>query len=158
MSFFVIIKMKALMIFALKYKQNWLTTSISTNLNKREEQQTSQKCLFSMCVFVRRLKCVADQLDYKLDRNQGSSGILIDQMLLFFKPRDVQNLRPKVKWEWNWYEMKQTSEWFIHTCTQIHCDVQMKLTLLGRRSALLCRGNKDATITNSIKHEYKRNK
>ncbi len=84
------------MIFALKYKQNWLTTSISTNLNKREEQQTSQKCLFSMCVFVRRLKCVADRLDYKLDRNQGSSGILIDQMLLFFKPRDVQNLRPKV--------------------------------------------------------------
>lgn len=68
--FFVIIKMKALMIFALKYKQNWLTTSISTNLNKREEQQTSQKCLFSMCVFVRS----TDQLAYKLEQNQGNEA------------------------------------------------------------------------------------
>ncbi len=150
--------MKALMMFALKYKQNWLTTSISTNLNKREEQQTSQKCLFSMCVFVRRLKCVADRLDYKLDRNQGSSGILIDQMLLFFKPRDVQNLRPKVKWEWNWYEMEtdiRVVQTHMHTNSLWRSN---ELTLLGRRSALLCRGNKDATITNSIKHEYKRNK
>ncbi len=80
---FVIIKMKALMMFALKYKQNWLTTSISTNLNKREEQQTSQKCLFSMCVFVRRLKCVADRIRLqirpksRLERDLDRSNVVV---------------------------------------------------------------------------------